>query len=135
MTEKRTLYLVNPAVRQRAKEAISAAPDGWQVTLREPARNLDQNAAMWPILDAFSKQLQWPVNGSMCHLTPEDWKDLLSCAFRQESARVAMGLNGGMVLLGLRTSRMGKREFSDFLEFLNMVAADRGVNLDRKECA
>ena len=129
MTEKRTLYLVNPAVRQRAKEAIQSAPDGWQVTLREPARNLDQNAAMWPILDAFSKQLQWPVNGSMCHLTPEEWKDILTAAFRQEAARVAMGLNGGMVLLGLRTSRMGKREFSDFLEFLNATAVARGVTV------
>jgi ABC-type Fe3+ transport system substrate-binding protein len=63
----------------------------------------------------------------MTKLEPEEWKDLLSAAFKGEAMRLAMGLNGGVVMLGLRTSKMGKRQFSEFLEFLHATAADRGV--------
>jgi hypothetical protein len=88
---------------------------------------LDQNCALWPILEAFSEQLKWPVNGAMVSMAAEEWKDVLSAAFRRETARVAMGLDGGVVMLGCRTSKMGKREFSEFLEFLHATAAARGV--------
>jgi hypothetical protein len=100
------------------------------VTVAEPTRNLEQNALMWVLLQAFSEQLTWPVNGAMVKLEPDEWKDLLSAAYRQEAQRVAMGLNGGMVMLGLRTSKMGRREFAEFIEFIQSVAVDRGVALD-----
>jgi hypothetical protein len=61
------------------------------------------------------------------NLTPEEWKDVLSSAFYREQARLAMGLDGGVVMLGARTSKMGKRVFGEFLEFLHATAADRGV--------
>ena len=105
---------------------MKQAPAGFSVSVSEPKRNLDQNAAMWPILEAFSQQLEWPVNGVMTTLTPEEWKSLLTAAFRKEQ-RVAMGLDGGFVMLGQRTSRFTKREFSDWLEFLHATAAARGV--------
>ncbi|MES2942900.1 MAG: recombination protein NinB [Pseudomonadota bacterium] len=124
---KRTLILANREVRQRAKEAIDAAPDGHIVEIREPKRNLEQNALLWSLLTAFSEQLEWPVNGKMCKLEPDEWKDLLSAAFKNETQRVAMGINGGMVILGMRTSKMSKRQFSEFLEFIHSIAADRGV--------
>ena len=118
--------------RQRAIEAVTRAPTGCVVQIKEQTRNLDQNAAMWPILEAFSRQLQWPVNGNMTKLTAEEWKDILTAAFRQENPRLAMGLNGGVVMLGSRTSKMGKREFSDFLDFLNATAVQRGVELEHQ---
>jgi hypothetical protein len=99
------------------------------VKLAEASRSLDQNAAQWPILEAFANQLEWPVNGKMCKLTPEEWKDILSAAYKRETARLAMGLDGGVVMLGLRTSKMGKKQFSEYLDFLHSVAADRGVIL------
>ena len=99
------------------------------VTFSEPTRNLEQNDAQFRILRAFSNQIQWPVNGRMESLTPEEWKDLLTAAFRQQQPRIAQGIDGGMVLLGQRTSKFSVREFSDYLEFLHSVAADRGVVL------
>jgi hypothetical protein len=126
--------LVHDLARQRALEAIREAPQGFEVLVKEPTRNTGQNAAMWPILDAFSEQLEWPVNGVMTKLTPEEWKSLLSAAFRKET-RVAMGLDGGFVMLGERTSSFGKREFSDFLEFLHATAAARGVTVYQDERA
>lgn len=115
---------------QKAKDALAA---GKVVKIRasEETRSLEQNAAMWPLLEAFSQQLLWPVNGAMVRMDPEEWKDVLTAAFRKERARLAMGLDGGVVMLGMRTSKMGKREFSEWLEFLHSVAADRGVNLEQ----
>lgn len=131
MSEKRRFILAHAEARRRAQECIASAPDGYVVTVQEPARNLDQNALMWVLLQAFSDQLQWPVNGAMVKLTPEEWKDLLSAAYKRESQRVAMGLDGGMVMLGLRTSKLSKRQFGEFIEFIQSVAVDRGVELEQ----
>lgn len=121
--------MVHDLARRRAMAAVADAPEGYVVTVKEPTRTLDQNAALWPLLTEFSKQLLWPVNGAMSKLEPEEWKDILSSAFRGEQVRVAQGLNGGVVMLGLRTSKMGKRQFGEFLEFVQSVAVDRGVEV------
>lgn len=127
MTDRRTFILAHPEARRRALEAVRTAPDGYAVSVKPATRSLDQNAAQWPILDAFSKQLQWPINGRMEWMQAEEWKDVLSAAFKQEKARLAMGLDGGVVMLGQRTSKMDKRTFSEWLEFLKATAVDRGV--------
>jgi hypothetical protein len=127
---KQTFRLVHLEARKRAAQAVAEAPEGQVVTISEPSRNLEQNALLWVYLTAFSKQLVWPVNGQMVKMDPDSWKEVLSAAYRKESARLAMGLDGGVVMLGMRTSQMGKREFAEFIEFIMSVAADRGVVLD-----
>src|SRR5512135_1821232 len=129
MAVLRTIILDDGPVRQRAVDAVREAPAGLVVQIKEQTRTTDQNAAMWPLLTEFSRQLLWPVNGSMTKLTPEEWKDVLTAAFQRETARLAMGLDGGVVMLGLRTSKMGKKRFSELLEFIHAVAADRGVKV------
>lgn len=129
MKQKRTYGLVHAEARRRAAQDCMTAPDGWMVTVSEPSRSLEQNAAQWPILQAFADQLQWPVNGKMEWLTADEWKDILTAAFDRETVRVAMGLGGGMVMLGKRTSQMGKRTFGEWLEFLHATAAARDVDL------
>ena len=124
---KSMFVLVNEQVRYRAVQAIQNAPEGHVVTIAEPTRTLEANAAMWPILRALSDQLTWPVNGQMVKMSPEEWKDVTTAGFQNETARLAMGLTGGVVMLGLRTSKMGKRRFSEYLDFLHAVAAERGV--------
>lgn len=125
--------LVSADVRRRCADWIMrVAPDGIVIDAKEAARTLEQNAAQWPILEAFSKQLRWPVNGQMVRMSPEEWKDVLTAAFRGESVRLAMSLDGrGVVMLGMRTSRMGKAAFSEYLDFLHATAADRGVVIDK----
>lgn len=88
-----------------------------------------QNRLMWPQLQAFSNQLLWPVDGRMVKMEPEEWKDVLSAGFKNETVRLAMGLNGGVVMLGKRTSKFTKKQFSEWIEFLYATAADRGVVL------
>jgi hypothetical protein len=132
MTDKQIFFMAHDEARRRAMDAVSKAPAGFKVTISPPTRTLDANAALWRILTLFSEQMLWPVNGNMVRMEPEEWKAVLSAGFRQEQARLAMGLNGGVVMLGLRTSKMSKREFSEFLEFLHAVAADRGVDLQER---
>jgi len=99
------------------------------ITIEPETRTLANNRAQWPILNAFADQLLWPVNGAMTKLSGEEWKHILTAAYRQETARVAMGLDGGMVLLGHRTREFKRGEWSDWMEFLNSVAADRDVKI------
>lgn len=128
---KQVFILAHDEARRRAWEAVKQAPQGYTVAIGEPTRNLEQNAAQWPILEAFSEQLRWPVNGDRVQMTAEEWKDVLTAAFRRETARVAMGLDGGVVMLGARTSKFSKAEFSQWLDFLHATAASRGVEVEQ----
>lgn len=100
----------------------------------EERRNSSQNAAQWPILTAWSKQRQWPVNGVLTWLSPEEFKDILTAAFEGETnPRIAQGLNGGIVMLGQRTSRYGKKRFSEWLDYLNAISAEQGIKIPAQE--
>ena len=49
----------------------------------------------------------------------------------QERVRLAKGLHGGVVMLGLHTRDFSKSRFSAWLDFLNATAADRGVDVEK----
>lgn len=116
--------LVHTQARNRAKEAIDNAPDGWVVKVTEPTRNLEQNAALWAKLEEVSNSVEWYGN----KLTPEEWKTVFTAALKKE--KVVPGINGGFVVLGQSTSRMGKSEFSDLLELINSFMAEQRI----KQC-
>ena len=130
MTGKRIIVVDGEPRRAIALEAVRTVPLGYVVTLAEKTRTNAQNAAQWPILEAFAEQLLWPVNGKFVKMTSEEWKDVLTAAFRNETTRLAMGLDGGVVMLGMRTSNMSKKMFGEWLEFLHSVADDRGVKIE-----
>ena len=71
----------------------------------------------------------------MVWMTPDEWKDVLSAAYKRESVRVAMGMDGGMVMLGSRTSKFSVREMSEFIEFLHATAVARDVDVRYREYA
>lgn len=137
MTETLTIVLFNrvqawAAITGQLYPFLQAVLQGgqrWVLTLKLETRTQAQNRLMWPLLTAFSQQLKWPVNGAMVEMTPEEWKDVLTAAFYGETMRLAMGLNGGVVMLGRRTSKFNKKQFSDWIEFLYATGADRGVDL------
>jgi hypothetical protein len=105
-----------------------------QFTLSDVLRTLDQNAAMWPALTDFARQVPWPVtrpDNTTRQAEPDDMKDILTAAFEGES-RMAPGLRGGFVILGARTSKYGKRKMADFLTFVRAEGNDRGVKWSEK---
>lgn len=137
MSDKRIFILAHDEARRRAVSAVAEAPAGYVVEIRPPTRNLEQNALLWTLLQDFADQLWWTLIVAgvpmQTKLESEEWKDILSAAFKQEAVRLAPGLNGGMVMLGMHTSKMGKREFADFIEFILATAADRGVEIHADE--
>lgn len=121
-------FILQPAphpARKRAMQAVADAPIGFAVTIAEPTRTLEQNAAQWPYLAGFAAQKQLCINGVMQWVTDEDWKDVLTACWNGEM-RMAM-FDGKVIMLPLRTSKMGKRVFSDWMEFLVAMAAQSGV--------
>ncbi|MBY0438783.1 MAG: recombination protein NinB, partial [Burkholderiales bacterium] len=56
-------------------------------------------------------------------------------AFHGETVRLAAGWNGGVVMLGLRTSQFGKRRFSEWIDFLHACAAEKDVVVYANEAA
>ena len=118
---KRVFILINEAVRRRCQEAIWDAPDGHKVTLAENGRTLDQNAAQWPYLAGFAAQKQLCINGVMQDVTEDDWKDVLTACWNGEM-RMAL-FDGKVIMLPQRTSKMGKKVFSEWMEYLVAMAA------------
>lgn len=121
--EKRDVFLA----AWRAAEQIEDLSK-WELILR-PARSkrtLDQNAKLWAMLTDIAEQVPWSVDGRMQFIEPEEWKDILTAALKQE-LRVAAGINGGVVLLGRRTRNMTIKEMSDLIELMNVFGAERGV--------
>jgi hypothetical protein len=128
---RRTLYLTADHVRARAATWIKNAPHGTRVEFREAKRSDEQNRKLWATLGDIAKQVEWYG----VHLTPEDWKTVLTASLR--GTRVVPGIDAGtFVPLGLRTSEMTKSEMSDLLELIAAFGAERGVIFhDREELA
>lgn len=122
---KRTFILAHQQARLGAIEAIKHSPDGYAVTIGEPTRTLEQNAAQWPYLVGFAQQKQACINGEMQWVTDDDWKDILTAAWSGEM-RMAV-FDGKVIMLPQRTSKMGKNVFSTWMEFLVAMAAQCGV--------
>lgn len=121
------LKLTGPQARTAAAQAIQTAPDGTVVILKDTDRTLEQNDLLWPYLRGFSRQVPWIVNGVEIHMSEDEWKDVLTAAFHKET-RMAKAFDGsGVVMLGASTSQMGKRIFSEFMEFVIAAAAEREV--------
>jgi hypothetical protein len=94
--------------------------------IADPPRTLDQNSRMWPMLTDISKQLQWLVDGELQWLTPEDWKTMMTAGLKREQ-RIAKGIWGGFVVLGISTSRMKKKEMSELIELMFAFGAEHGI--------
>lgn len=120
-----TLVLRNEAIRAEAAQLVYKAPDDTRVTFRRgEQRSLDQNAMLWPLLEAISKGVEWYGK----HYSAEDWKLILSASLRGYEA--VPGIDSGrMVVLGQSTSKMDKETFSDLLELVLAFGVQQGVDL------
>lgn len=89
-------------------------------------RTLEQNAKMWAMLTDIANQQEWVVDGQVTKLSADEWKDILTAALNQEM-RVAQGVNGGIVLLGRRTSKMTIPQMQDLIEVMQAFAAEHHI--------
>lgn len=119
--DRQVFRLVHRQARAGAEMAVRAAPDGYVVEVKPETRSLEQNALLWPLLDEISRQVDWYGQ----KLTREEWKDVFTAALRKQKA--VPGLDGGFVVCGQSTSKMGKRMFSELIELIYSFGAERGV--------
>lgn len=128
--DKQVFVLSHPLARRNAAHACANAPEGYRVEIKPRTRSLAQNDMLWSILTDISRQVQFVVNGGLVSVAPEEVKDILTAGLRRET-RMAMGIDGGMVLLGQRTSKMTVREMKDLIELAYAFGNERGVDWAR----
>lgn len=94
--------------------------------LDKETRTKLQNDRMWPMLRDISKQVSWAVNGRSTLMDEYDWKDVFTAALKKHN-RIAEGIDGGFVFLGMRTSRATKQELIDIIDLITAFGAERNV--------
>lgn len=98
--------------------------------LRKETRSTAQNRILWSILADLARQTEWAVDGAMVNLDAEEIKDILTAGLKRHQ-RMARGIDGGLVILGARTSKMTRAELSELIELAYAVGAERGVSWSR----
>ncbi len=112
-------------------EQFNTGRQALELALREPKRSLDQNAKLWCLLEDVACQCTLIINGEKCTATREEWKDVFTAALKRES-RIAMGIDGGVVMLGHSTSKMRKAEFSELIELIYSYGSESGIHWSEK---
>lgn len=87
----------------------------------EEDRNPEQNKKQWAMYNDIATQVIW--HGEK--LTPEDWKDILSSDWSKQ--RIVPGIGGGFVALGVRTSKLKKREMAELIEVVYAFGSEHNV--------
>ncbi|KCB33739.1 recombination protein NinB [Bordetella hinzii] len=128
--DKQVFVLSHPLARRNAAQACASAPDGYRVEIKPRTRSLAQNDMLWSILTDISRQVEFVVNGALVKLKPEEVKDILTAGLKRET-RMAMGIDGGMVMLGQRTSRMSVRDMTQLIELAYAFGNEKGVEWSR----
>ena len=95
--------------------------------IRAENRSDPQNRLMWVRLTELSRQVNW--HGQK--LTPDEWKDVMTAALKKQ--RVVPGVDGGFVVLGMRTSQMNRAEMTELLELIAAFGAQQGVKFAELE--
>lgn len=124
--DKQVFILSHDQARRNAAQVVMQAPEGYRVEVKARTRSLAQNDTMWSILTDISRQVEFIVNGTLVKVSPEEVKDILTASLTRET-RMAMGIDGGMVLLGQRTSKMTVRQMSELMELAWAFGGQKGV--------
>ena len=119
--------LSTPTARRNALQAVSEAPEGYWVTLKEEGRNLEQNARLHAMLaDIVKAKTIW--DGETHDI--EFWKGLVVSGWAiatKAEGQVVRGIEGEIVLIRRSTASMTKKELTSLLDYLEAFMAKRGI--------
>ena len=126
-----TFTLAHDQARANAIKAVTNAPAGYRVILKEPKRTTAQNDLMWDLLTDVSQQAQWYGQT----LVTDDWKLIFLQGLNSEMRIVPNMAGNGFVNL-TRSSKLSVREMSDLIELIYAWGAQHSVKFhDEKEQA
>lgn len=120
---RRTFFLVHAEARQRARECVTAAPDGYSVTVQPPKRSLDQNAIFHALCGEL-KGVEWAGKSR----DADDWKALLvsgHAVATKQGGEVVPGLEGEFVSIRESTASMDKARSSSLIEYTKAFIAQQ----------
>jgi hypothetical protein len=105
-------------------KAIANGTDGswWSLVITD-TRTDEQNKKLWPMLQDVANQVPW--FGQM--LPKEDWKLIFLAALNREVRIVPNLENNGFVNLSTSSSKLSKAQFSELIELIYKLGAERGV--------
>jgi hypothetical protein len=131
-----TFRLWDSRHRENALVAVREAPEGMCVTIAEPVRNLDQNAALHAALaDIVRAKVKWAGR----EWDIDSWRAIfVSAHARAENLPVQTipGLEGEFVAIRRSTTRMTKSELSGLIDYVFAKGAEWGVVFrDRRHAA
>jgi hypothetical protein len=78
------------------------------------------------MLRDISKQVKFVVNGVLTNVDEFDCKDIMTAALKKHN-RMAQGIDGGVVFLGMRTHKMKKSEIIDLIELMYAFGSEKEV--------
>ena len=96
------------------------------VDLGRPKRSNGQNEKMWPMLTDISKQVEWYGQ----KYTKEEWKEIISAGLTKQ--KMAPGIEGGIVMLGVSTRKKSRAWFRDIIELLYAFGTEHNVQWSEK---
>lgn len=116
-----TAILGNKRGRDIAHKLIDSAPVNAVVTVKPPARTLDQNAKFYAMLSDVSRA---KPGGRVA--TPDVWKALFMHACGH-AVQFEMGLNGQPFPISFRSSKLSKEQMCDLITFILKWGDANGV--------
>jgi hypothetical protein len=119
------IILTGRDTRERFCRWVMTAPPRTVATLKGVKRSIPQNSRLWAMLTDVARQAEWAGKKR----TTEQWKDLFSGAVKAAAGdlEAVPGLEGGFMILGLRTSEMSVAEMADLQTYIEAWGAQHGV--------
>lgn len=115
----KTVILSGTLQRSTAKRYIDEAPDGYFVTIKEPTRNLQQNALLHAELKDVAINRSWA--GKKRDI--ETWKRLFTAAWlraRGDSVDILPALDGhGVDIVYYPTHKMTKAQMAELITYIH----------------
>lgn len=133
--DKQVYYLRNPQIRQTLIDQIKQLPldpsKPFEVALSPPKRTLSQNKKMWPLLHDLAVQVVWYGE----KYDEDDWKDMITALVaksKKQEQRTAPGIGGGVVMFGVRTSKMRVGPMVEVIEAIYWFGTEQGVKFSEE---
>ena len=135
MSERKTFILAHYAARRKAIAAVTDAPDGYRVEVREPKRTDGQNERFHALCGDIAKS---PVTWAGKRRSAVGWKVLLVSGHATatgEGSEMIPGLEGEFVNIRESTAQMSIKRGSSLIEYATAFAVTNGVRLNSAEVA
>lgn len=124
----KTVILIGPEQRRTAKKYVDEAPDGYFVSIREPTRNLEQNALLHAELQEVADSVLWAGKKR----DVETWKRLFTSAWlraRGEPVDILPALDGhGVDIVYYPTHKMTKAQMAELITYIQAWKANEHPN-------